>query len=156
MSRSVVLTCALIAMIPAVRAADPQSCPVTRPPDPAFAPLYLPHPLRTGFYVGSAEFFARLPDGDLRGLSTTAGIRVKFPWFAQDLGREEIRHAELTVSGRPLDGSTARLTVEGPNVAWTTHYFYSSILVFPVPGCWDITARREQSELKFVVWVASF
>jgi hypothetical protein len=79
---------------------------------------------------------------------------VKFPWFAVDIGRDETDRAAISVTGRRLDAPAGPLLVEGPNVGMLPDYwFYASALVFPTEGCWEITAKRRDRRLTFVVWV---
>ncbi len=59
--------------------------------------------------------------------------------------------AELEITGRRLDGEAPELTAEFP-CCYPTR-FQASGLYFPTEGCWEVTARAEESVLTFVVWV---
>lgn len=144
------IRCAIVAlaiMPGAVQAQDTltdhqASCPVTQ----ASAPL---------FRFGSGKLWVTLRDGPWHGVRVDNGARrVKFPWFADDLGSEENDQPDLVISGRPLQSDRPALRVEGPHLAWAGSYALTSVLVFPSPGCWEIRAKRKQSQIRFVVWVS--
>lgn len=138
-------------LAPALRTQN--GCPETPPPDPAFVPP-APHPrIRSGsYYVGSEKLWVFLPTTAMSGSFTASGIRVKFPWFAGDLTSDDAQ--TLQVSGRRLDGSAPPLALEGPHYAQTgDRNALTSALLFPERGCWEITAKRQKTELKFVVRV---
>jgi hypothetical protein len=79
---------------------------------------------------------------------------VKLPWFSVDLSPEENEHPALSITRRRLDAAAPPLGVEGPNVGQLPQYsFYASVLIFPTDGCWEISAKRKQSRLRFVVWI---
>jgi hypothetical protein len=85
---------------------------------------------------------------------TGLGSRVKFPWFANDIGDDEMAVARLSIEGKRMDGNALRLIVEGPNVGILPDYrFFASVLVFPSAGCWQIWAKRKDTVLNFTVWI---
>jgi hypothetical protein len=76
----------------------------------------------------------------------TPGERVKTAWFRP-------AGAQLDVSGRRLDGAAPALLIEiGPASAYP-HRFMPSIMTFPTGGCWEIVAKTDRSEARFVVRV---
>lgn len=69
---------------------------------------------------------------------------VKVGWFRPE-------GAELAIAGRRLNGDAPALDAHIP-CCYPTH-FQSSGLFFPTEGCWEVTARAEDSELSFTVWI---
>lgn len=59
--------------------------------------------------------------------------------------------ATLEITGRRLDGQAPSLEGEFP-CCYPTR-FQASGLYFPTEGCWEVSARAADSELKFVVEV---
>jgi hypothetical protein len=162
-STTVIIAYAIAAMIAPAKleaqrlADDESSCPVTQPPTPRFVPAsrFPTAPYSSDFYFGSEKLWVRLPNRPWRGVDApNGGRRVKFPWFADDLGLEESRSPDLSITGRRLNASAPPLNVEGPHLAWTTYYALTSALIFPSTGCWEISAKRKDTQIKFVMWVA--
>jgi hypothetical protein len=77
-----------------------------------------------------------LPDGSLQ---------MKFLW-AKPLG-------PMSVEGKRLDAEAAPLRVR-LDPSRDADRFQPSYLIFPTPGCWEITARVGNSHLTFVTEVA--
>jgi hypothetical protein len=74
-----------------------------------------------------------------------AGKRTKTAWFRP-------ARTKLEVTGRRLDADAAPLFVEtSPTGEEYRHKFQPSIMIFPTPGCWEITAKAGTSEARFVV-----
>lgn len=69
---------------------------------------------------------------------------VKVGWFRP-------AGAELVIVGQRLDGDAPPLEAEA-GCCYPTR-FQASGLYFPTAGCWEVTARAEDHELSFVVWV---
>jgi hypothetical protein len=59
--------------------------------------------------------------------------------------------AELTITGKHLDGDSAPFEADIPCCYHTR--FQATGLYFPAAGCWEITAKAAESELLFTVWV---
>jgi hypothetical protein len=59
--------------------------------------------------------------------------------------------ATLTVTGRRLDGNTPPLDADVPS-GYGGDYQASAVF-FPSAGCWEVTARADESELRFVTLV---
>ncbi len=116
-----------------------------------------------GFF-GSAGLWVDLRGSLWHGVPVPEGFRVKFPWFAQDLGPSDAQHPDLSVSGRRLDAGSLPLKFEGPNLACSGqdglrdpgkgNCALTSALIFPTTGCWEITAKRKQTRIQFVVLLA--
>ena len=78
-----------------------------------------------------------LPDGSLQ---------MKFLWIKEE--------RPLTISGRRLDGDARPLRVQlAPGYEYKR--LQPSDLIFPTPGCWEITARVRNWQLILVTRVRS-
>ena len=72
------------------------------------------------------------------------GEHVKTGWFRP-------AGVELEITGRRLDGESPALEAHVP-CCYPTR-FQATGLYFPVEGCWEVTARANDSQLSFVVEV---
>ena len=70
---------------------------------------------------------------------------IKVGWFRPE-------GAELKITGRRLDGYAPPLEAHVP-CCYPTR-FQSSGLYFPTEGCWEVTAKANDSTLIFIVTVA--
>ena len=59
--------------------------------------------------------------------------------------------AELEITGQGLDGQSAAFEAHIP-CCYPTR-FQATGLIFPVEGCWEVTAMAEDKELSFILWV---
>lgn len=130
------------------------SCPVTTRPSSVFVPPK-PFPAKPdasdAFFIGSEKLWTVLSDRPWKGEHVADGIRVKVPWFAASLTREEQLHPRISISGRRLNGS-GKIQVEGPdNARVADYYFFASTLVFSTDGCWQIIVKRKDVQLSIVV-----
>jgi hypothetical protein len=140
--------------------ADPKSCPVTVPPDPAFMP---PAPydalgFKGYFWYGSERLWTSLPEeGAWYGLPNNPdGYTQKIFWWRDGYIWNEEPEPNLVVAGERLDGKSLPLNVSRATNAYA-HDIGSAMLVgvdFPTLGCWKITGQYGKAELSFVVWVA--
>ncbi len=131
------------------------SCPVTKPPDPAFVPPS-PYPEAQGnsFYVGAPKLWVLVYSGPWRGLPHwPEGYRQKIVWWSQGYNAKADPLPAIAISGRRMDGYTSPLVVTGANGSWTTVDFIMSGVNFPTTGCWEITGKFKGAEVKFVVSV---
>lgn len=126
----------------AVAAPIPAECPVTRVNDGAGGifknealEVVLPAQSKFIFAAGSAGF-AAASDGAL-------GMK---------LGWERRRAGPLSISGRRLDGKAAGLRAHIPS-GYGDSGFQSTYVIFPTPGCWEVTGSVAGADLRFVVWV---
>lgn len=67
---------------------------------------------------------------------------MKVPWHRGDRG-------QLSITGRRLDGSAAPLRARIPT-GYGEIGFQSAALIFPTPGCWEVTGRVGGAQLTFV------
>jgi hypothetical protein len=118
-------------------AASAEGCPVTRTDGGFYGNDFLqagvPRDGKFVFEPGGPGFVDR--DG---------ALGIKFAWHRHVPGR-------LQVGGRRLDGEAP------PARAYLTDYgdegFQPSYLIFPTPGCWEITGGVGEARLSFVVLV---
>jgi hypothetical protein len=145
--------------------AVPEKCSVTKPADRPFVPPG-PHPARPSpsqFWFGTDRLWTALPqNGAWVGLPhyipSDPTFRQKLLFWRQGFDAHAKlfdAHAKLTVSGRRIDSLAQPLQTDGPGTpSWTTDdQFLVAGINFPTIGCWEITARYENDELTFVVWV---
>lgn len=72
---------------------------------------------------------------------------TKLPWWRDIAGK-------LTITARRLDGPSAGFHAEVPNGYGTTGFVPSS-LMWPAPGCWQVTGAIPGRSLTFVTRVAT-
>jgi hypothetical protein len=138
------LTTALVAAAPIASVQD--ACPVTMPN--GFTPpgerMSANHHGAEGLWTvlwrdGAVVFepggsgFA-LPDGSLQ---------MKWPWWRGTVG-------PLTIDGRRLDAAAPPLRARIPS-GYGASGFQATSLVFPSPGCWEVTGHAGAATLRFVV-----
>ena len=86
------------------------------------------------FRPGGAGFV--LPDG---------ALQVKFGWWRGSAGR-------LTITGRRLDGEAPPLRARIPD-GYGANGFQATALIFPTPGCWEVTGHLGDARLTFITEV---
>lgn len=69
---------------------------------------------------------------------------IKVGWFRP-------AGAELVITGHRIDVESPPLEVDVP-CCYPTR-FQATGLYFPTEGCWEVTAKAEDRELSFIVWV---
>ena len=113
-------------------------CPITKPEGGTYRNESLEAILPAGgkfiFKPGGSGFVDH--DGAL-------GIKV---------GWERLAHGQLSVGGRRLDGQAAPARAYIPD-GYGDIGFQPIYLVFPAPGCWEITGRLGAMTLTFIVLV---
>ena len=131
------------------------TCPVSKPPDPAFVPpASYPEPHGNSFYIGTPKLWVLVYPGPWRGLPHwPEGYRQKIVWWSEGYDAKADPLPAIAISGRRLDGTAPPLVVTGANGSWTTVDFIMSGVNFPTPGCWEITGKFKGAEVKFVVSV---
>ena len=72
-------------------------------------------------------------------------LSMKFPWWRLVRGR-------LTIEGRRLDGPAPPLRARIPD-GYGEIGFQATALIFPTPGCWEVTGRIADQSLTFVTLV---
>ena len=71
-------------------------------------------------------------------------LSMKFPWWRIVRGR-------LTIEGRRLDGPAPLLRARIPD-GYGEIGFQATALIFPTPGCWEVTGRVDDQSLTLAVW----
>jgi hypothetical protein len=106
------------------------------------------------YYGNGALYTALWPEGviefDPSGpgeIRPDGSLAMKFPWW-----RGEGISGPIQVSGERLDQAGQGVTAEMPDGYGDTG-FQASALVFPSEGCWEVTARVDDSQLTFIVEV---
>lgn len=72
-------------------------------------------------------------------------LSMKFPWW-------RVQSGKLRVEGRRLDGGSLPLRAEIPS-GYGDSGFQASALIFPRPGCWEVTGRVGEARLRFITLV---
>ncbi len=74
-----------------------------------------------------------------------SSLSMKWPWWRKVSGR-------LVIEGRRLDGFAPPLRAGIPK-GYGEIGFQATGLIFPAPGCWEVTGRVEDASLTFVTLV---
>lgn len=139
----------------------PDDCPITGPQDPVFVP---PEPYAATapygeFWYGTNALWTMLqPDGRWYALPHDEnGYGQKVFLWREGYDMTEENQPQITMSGRRLDGD--RQTFVGQPGGTNGYHddmgqFMLTGVAVPTAGCWKLTARYNQAELSFVVWVA--
>ena len=156
----------LITVSPVLTSAVPQvpdSCPVTKPPDPSFQPPAGYQLGRDMTWVGTPRLWTFVPaDGVWNGLGhytpEDSRFRQRLFWWSQGYDWRTENPPQLTITGTRLDGPASPLTTdEHANAGWTNdrdHPFMVAGIFIPTLGCWKITGQYKGEELSYVVWVS--
>ena len=133
------------------------SCPMTLAPQTPFTPTGAnPQPR------GSGSFFFGTPKLSVLLTHSWTVHQMSVRWFSDDVPVPT--PINLKITGRRLDPDVAYVAAQylpdsgpkffqGPSVATRGNLILSG-LDFPSPGCWEITARLDDTELRFVTYVA--
>lgn len=78
-------------------------------------------------------------------VESDGSLGMKFPWWRGVRGK-------LAISGRRLDGAAPSLRAHIPEGYGDTG-FQSTALIFPTPGCWEVTGKVGDASLTFVTRV---
>jgi len=74
-------------------------------------------------------------------------LEMKFPWFWSHV------EGHLRIEGRRLDAPAAPLRAEIPANRMSGNGFQPSSLIFPTPGCWEVSGRVGTATVTFVTQV---
>lgn len=139
---------------------------MTVPPRPGFVPPE-PYPPEPGFenvWYGTPELWTKLDrNGAIwRDLPVGKGphaVGDKTLWFSENFstaqGEDFSGDAGITLTAVDLDGSAPKVVEEG-GVPSFNHHIKNFMLVglgLPEPGCWEVTARYQGTELSYVLLV---
>ena len=133
-----------------------RTCRLTRPPVPRFVPsdpAYARMNVDPGYFLyGTDSLWTELPaDGNWSGLPLSSeGYTQKVFWWSKDYFVEKEPWPQLSVTGHELDAPIAAMKFSGGTNAGNGMLVGVNV---PEMGCWEITGRYRDAELRFVVWV---
>jgi len=78
-------------------------------------------------------------------ITNDGALGMKFPWQRGVRGR-------LTIEGRRLDGDAPPLRSEVNN-GYGDIGFQATYVIFPTPGCWEVTGRVADASVTFITRV---
>jgi hypothetical protein len=129
-------------------AAGIATCPVTIP-NGSTPPSEQPSP---EYHGNGALWTALAPGGKMvatrQFVLPDGSMRIKFPWWGSRRAGADLR---ITGSSLNPPGGVARAHVS-PGLTGAPH-FWASGVIFPVEGCWRVTARAGRARLTVVVFV---
>jgi hypothetical protein len=117
------------------------ACPVTQPNVPG-KHEYQNEFLKTIFWPDGTVVFE---PGGPGSVEEDGSLGMKFPWW-------RFVDGQLTIDGHRLDGSAPPLRASIPGGYGDTG-FQATGLIFPTPGCWEITGHVGDHSLTFVTRV---
>jgi hypothetical protein len=151
---SLVLSSLLVTATKGQQAQTPQApaeCEVTKP-NGIVAGVKEPAPGSYGNSEVSVGPFGLWPEGTIvfkpggAGFVTRNGaLGMKFGWMRGVSGT-------LKITGRRLDGEAPPLRSEVPD-GYGDRGFQATYLIFPTPGCWEVTGHVGDSSVTFVTKV---
>ena len=128
-----------------------QSCPVTLPTRDS--PPGTPSPSEPSYHGNDELWTVLWPTGEIifepggPGFVLPDGsLGMKWPWIPLVPG-------ELTVDGQRLDGPAPPMRADIGEGFTEQGRFFPSYLIFPTPGCWEVTGRIGEASLTFVTRV---
>lgn len=126
--------------------AAPLPCPLTQPNGSTPPGVSQPCP----DCLGNGRLWVTLPPGSeilFAPDQPNSPFERKFPWW-----RGPGVEGKLTIEGRRLDASAAQLGARIPE-GYGEVGFQSTEVIFPTPGCWEVTGRVGDASLTFVIRV---
>lgn len=138
----------------AINPVVPRSCPVTRPPEPAFVPPapYPSVPPGNHFWYGSPALWTQL------ALDGTWGMdQIKDLWWRQGFDGRTEQKPQLTVTSRRVDAPAATVVSSDATNGYRAEDVKDFMLLsveLPSPGCWEMTGHYRNQQLSFIVWVS--
>jgi hypothetical protein len=116
-------------------------CPVTRSNDPS------------GVYRnGVLEVYGLRPNGTVEFKPGGAGFIMRDGALAMKFGWQRLVTGKLMISGQRFDGDAPPLRARIPS-GYGEIGFQSTSIVFPTPGCWQVTGQLGSASLMFVTRV---
>lgn len=126
-----------------------ETCPVTEP-------LWLKHPEDTAISNSPVEgYFFVNEDRSIWASAWWTGEEEKYLVASENgikTGWFRPAGAELQITGRRIDADSPPFEAHVP-CCYPTR-FQATGLYFPTEGCWEVTAKAEESTLTFIVDVA--
>jgi hypothetical protein len=130
-------------------------CPVTLPVADGHVPEAAARPIGTGFsgppgttfrlsmYGNDALWVTLTRDGIVRATARDGRLAEKIGWV-------RLIDGDLTISGRRLDRAAPPVQASVPP-GYGSRGFQASGVIFPSEGCWEITGRIDNRDLRFVL-----
>lgn len=151
---------------PQTSSPDPNTCPVTVPPQPGFVPPE-PYPSKPPFeqvWYGTADLWTILDaSGDVwRDLpvDSDGSIFNKTLWFSESfpsVGEGDVTGMDnVNLTAVRLDESAPTVVEHSRGMPGFRHdikYFKLMGLVLPEAGCWEVTASYREAEVAYVLQV---
>ena len=140
----------------------PDSCPVTKPPQPPFLPPP-PYPSDGLIWIGSPKLWTNVPrSGTWRGLPhytpEDSRFRQKLFWWSQGYDWRTENPPQLTITAKRLNGPPPPVPAESTaSAGWTNdrdHAFMVVGIFIPTLGCWEITGHYRGAEVSYLVLVS--
>jgi hypothetical protein len=131
------------------------ACPVSTPVRPEELPRQFQSPLATTYFGEGALWTVLWPNGTIvfkpggPGFVLSDGaLGMKWPFLP-------LVEGDISVTGKRLDGKSAPLRFETAGLATVPsgYQFYPGYLIFPTPGCWEVTGQVGDASLTFVTRV---
>jgi hypothetical protein len=146
------LACLLLSIapvsLPEAKGTAAAGCPVTSPNERGLPGEPAPQgnhgdgsSLSTALWPGGRVTFK---PGGPGCVARDGSLLMKWPWWRGIRG-------QLAVDGRSLDGSSG--VVRAAILPYGETGFQASALVFPGPGCWEVSGHVGEATLSFVVLV---
>lgn len=137
----------------------PDTCPITQPQDPIFVPPE-PYPEQApygNFWYGGNDLWTSLqPNGRWYALPhDEKGYGQKVFFWREGFDMTKENQPQITISGRRLDGDAPTFEETGGTNGYhgDMGQFMLTGVTIPTAGCWELTARYNEAQLSFVVWV---
>ncbi|MBI5878400.1 MAG: hypothetical protein HZB53_12195 [Chloroflexi bacterium] len=139
----------------------PATCPITRPPNPAFVPPapWPAEPVGGDFWIGTPELWTSVSSTGMwiRLPHNPTGYSQKIPVWKPNYSAQLEPQPKLTITGKRLDvAAPSYVTSGGTNACHSD--FGGCVMMWgvdlPSLGCWKLTIEHASYELSFVVWVA--
>ena len=133
-------------------------CQVTLPGNDNLDPPF--DPTLEGFaWFGSNDLAARAPkDGHWTAMGPDYNYRDKWWWWREGYNAHDERKPALEITATMLDGEALPVHIPHATNAMSAHnpprwHRILTLMEFPAPGCWEVTATYYENELKFVFQV---
>lgn len=126
--------------LPQLEGRSSLSCPVTLPP--GRNERYGNDALATGLWPNGRIVFE---PGGPGFVFEDGSLGMKSAWW-------RLRSGRLSITGKRLDGAAPPLRVD-VGEGYRDIGFQPATLIFPTPGCWEVTGRLDEASLKFITLV---
>jgi hypothetical protein len=141
-----------------IRRHVPKTCAVTTTVAHRFLPPW-PYRVDSGVnWFGSDRLWTVLPaDGAWGRGVKTFWFRQEWGFYGRDQWIPEEDAEKLTVTTRRLDGPAPPAEILKAYSSYRDEDWKAFLvggINFPTKGCWEVSARYEDDELKFVAWVS--